>query len=247
MILSGHQPNYWPYPGYFGKIMNSDRFMYVTNVQFEKKSWQNRNRIKTSQGIILLSIPTLTKGRFDQFISDVEIDSNVRWKEKHYKSIISNYCKATYFSSYKDFIGDLYSRDWHRLMDICIYITNYILGELNIKTEILYDSDLAIEGSKTNMLVDMCKKAACDTYLSNIGSQSYVDLAIMKTKEIDHIYIDYVGKEYNQQFSDFVPFLSILDMLLNCGKDRTIEILSDQRSYRFSEKNALLPSALELL
>ena len=75
MILSGHQPNYWPYPGLIGKIMLSDSFVYVTKVQFEKKSWQKRNRIRTKEGWTYLQVPTITKGKFDQNICDVEIDN----------------------------------------------------------------------------------------------------------------------------------------------------------------------------
>ena len=107
MILSGHQPNYWPYPGLIGKIMKSDRFIYVTKVQFEKKSWQKRNRIRTKEGWTYINVPTVTKGKFDQNICDVEIDNTTDWRQKTMRSISLVYGKAPYYKDYKDFMEDL--------------------------------------------------------------------------------------------------------------------------------------------
>lgn len=112
MILSGHQPNYLPYPGLIGKILHSDKFIYVSNVQFEKKSWQNRNRIKGANGEIVLSVPVLTKGKFEQSISEVKINNKTSWESKHFSAIDLNYRKAPYYNTYIDFFRDLYSREW---------------------------------------------------------------------------------------------------------------------------------------
>jgi len=238
MILSGHQPNYWPYPGLVGKVLMSDKFIFVTKVQFDKKSWQNRNRIRVKDGWIWLTVPVLTKGKFDQNICDVEVNNeDANWMEKHYKSIELNYKKAPYFKLYRDFLADLYNREWKLLSDLDIYIMKFLLNELDIKTEILYDKDYNFEDKKTEFLVDMCKKTGCDTYLSNKGSQAYVDLDVFRNKGTNHIYIDYFGKEYRQQYYGFEPNLSILDMLLNCGRELTREILADKNNYKFSELN----------
>ena len=112
MVLSGHQPNYWPYPGLIGKIMLSDSFVYVTKVQFEKKSWQKRNRIRTKEGWNYIQVPTITKGKFDQNICEVEIDNNTDWREKTLKTIQLLYGKAPYFKEYYDFLVDLYGKEW---------------------------------------------------------------------------------------------------------------------------------------
>ena len=103
MILSGHQPNYLPYPGLFGKIMMSDKFIYVTKVQFNKKSWQNRNRIKTRDGWIWLTVPTLTKGKFVQDICDVKL--TMLWSGRKALSFhTSKLSRSTLFKDYKDFL-----------------------------------------------------------------------------------------------------------------------------------------------
>lgn len=237
MVLSGHQPNYWPYPGLIGKILKSDKFVYVTKVQFEKKSWQKRNRIRTKEGWTYIQVPTITKGKFEQNICDVRIDNNTDWKQKTLRSISLVYGKAPYYTQYKDFLEDLYSRDWELLMDMDIYIMNFLLKELKIDTEIFYDKDYSFKGSKTQMLVDMCKKLECDTYLSNLGSSAYVQICDFTNAGLNHRYIDYKGENYRQQFGGFEPGLSILDMLMNCGAEKTREIIDKDENYDYSELN----------
>lgn len=237
MLLSGHQPNYWPYPGLIGKIMKSDKFIYVTKVQFEKKSWQKRNRIRTKDGWIYIQVPTVTKGKFDQNICDVLIDNTTDWKEKTLKTISLVYGKTPYYNEYKDFLEDLYSRKWEYLSELDIHIMNFILNELGCKTEILYDKNYDFKGNKTDMLVDMCKKLECDTYLSNLGSSAYVNISTFTDAGLNHKYIDYKGETYKQQFYGFEQGMSILDMIMNCGKDMTKEIITKDENYSFSEIN----------
>jgi len=237
MILSGHQPNYWPYPGLIGKIMKSDCFMFVTKVQFEKKSWQKRNRVRTKEGWTYIQLPTITKGKMDQNICDVLINNNDGWREKNYKTIELLYGKAPFYKEYKDFLDDLYTKQWEKLMDIDIYIMQYLFKELDVKTKILYDRDYEFKGKKTDMLVDMCKQTGCDTYLSNLGSAAYVDISCFTDNGLNHQYINYTGTPYRQQFSGFEDGLTILDMLMNCGTEKTKEILLDDSNYKFSELN----------
>lgn len=235
MILSGHQPNYWPYPGLIGKIMLSDSFVYVTKVQFEKKSWQKRNRIRTKEGWTYLQVPTITKGKFDQNICDVEIDNNTDWREKTLKTIQLLYGKAPFYKDYEGFIQETYSKEWKYLSELNIHIMNFILKDLGAETKIYYDKDYDFQGAKTAMLVDMCKKTDCDTYLSNLGSSAYVQIPEFTEVGLHHQYINYVGTTYRQQFGGFEPGLSILDMLMNCGREKTREILLDKSFYEFSK------------
>lgn len=241
MILSGHQPNYLPYPGLIGKILHSDKFIYVSNVQLEKKSWQNRNRLKGANGEIVLSVPVLTKGKFNQKISETQINNGENWRQKHFGTISLNYKKAPYYKDYIDFFEDLYSKEWTSLNDLDIYIMNYVLHELNIKTEIFYDTDFDFKGSNNDLLVEMTKALNCDTYLSNKGSENYVDISAFTQNGLNHQYLDYKNVTYKQCYREFVPFLSIFDMLFNIGKEATYEIIADRNNYNFSELNERLP------
>lgn len=237
MVLTGHQPNYWPYPGLIGKIMRADKFLYVTNVQLEKKSWQMRNRIRTKEGWIYIGVPVLVKGKYQQKISETMIDNSDDWRGKTRRMIEIHYAKAPYYMKYRDFIDDLYRQSWLKLSDLDIYILNYILKELNVSTEILYDSDYDFDGRKTSMLVDCCKKLNCDTYMSNLGSASYVQIPEFNKEGIDHIYINYKPVTYRQRYRGFEPGLSILDMLMNCGNEQTRQILMDDGNFTFSGLN----------
>lgn len=240
MILSGHQPNYLPYPGLIGKIMMSDKFIYVTKVQFNKKSWQNRNRIKTRDGWIWLTVPTLTKGKYEQNICDVKINNNLEWKKKHWRSIVLNYKGAPFFKDYKDFFEDLYTKEWEYLSELDIHIMNFVLQELDVKTVILYDKDFEFVGNKTDLLVDMCNKTGCDTYLSNRGSEAYVEIESFEKAGIGHRYMEYIGVTYPQINGSFEPNLSIIDMLFNCGKEMTKDILTNMKNYKLSKLNEII-------
>ena len=245
MILSGHQPNYIPYPGLIGKILHSDKFIYVSNVQLEKKSWQNRNRIKGANGEIVLTVPVLTKGKFDQKISETMINNNENWGQKHYSSIQLNYKKAPFFNEYMPFFEDLYLKKWDSLNELDIYIMNYILKELDIKTEVYYDTDYSFQGKNNDLLVEMTKELECDTYLSNKGSENYVDISCFTSQGLNHRYLDYKSVSYIQLYKEFVPFLSIFDMLFNIGKEETYAIISNKDNYVFSELNERIVSENE--
>jgi len=237
MKLSGHQPNYLPYPGLIGKIMISDKFIYVTKVQFDKKSWQNRNKIKTNNGDMWLTVPTLTKGKFEQKICDVKINNDLNWKRKHLNSLKINYKDAKYFNTYISFFEELYLKDWEYLCDLDIVIMNFVLDELNVKTEILYDNNYEFFGNKTNFLINMCKKTNCTTYISNKGSEDYVNIECFTENKLNHIFVNYIGEEYEQCFGNFINNLSIVDMLFNCGPNKTRNILDNINNYQISELN----------
>jgi len=237
LILTVHQPNYWPYAGLIGKIMLGDKFIYLTKVQFEKTSWQNRNRLRTPDGWTYFTVPVFSSGKHEQKIYEVEIDNKTNWKEKHRKTIELNYFKAPYYKDYKDFITDLYSKNWLSLCELDIYITNFIFNDINISTQILYDKDYNFSGSKTELLVNMCKQNNCDTYYSNKGSQAYVNIDSFINNNLKHYFIEYIGVEYPQTYKGFENYLSILDLLMNCGKVATKNILANRNNYKISELN----------
>ena len=165
----------------------------------------------------------------------MEIDNATDWRKKTEKTIHLIYGKALYYQDYIDFIRETYEKEWKYLSDLDIYIMDFLLEHLGCDTKVYYDRDYDFQGSKTAMLVDMCKKLECDTYLSNLGSSAYVQISEFVEAGLHHQYIDYQGITYRQQFAGFEPGLSILDMLMNCGRDKTREILLDRSLYSFSE------------
>lgn len=125
-MITIHQPNYWAYPGLIGKIMRSDKFVYLTKVQFDRRSWQNRNRIRVEKGWNYITVPIDNKGKYEQLISETRVsnEENPRWREKHLNAIKFAYRKAKFYEKYKSFIEELYSRKWEKLAELDIYITN---------------------------------------------------------------------------------------------------------------------------
>ena len=220
--------------------MRSDKFLYLTKVQFDKSSWQSRNRIRVKEGWKYISVPVENKGKEGQRIAEVKISNITNWRNQHFNSIKFAYQKAPYFDEYFPFIKELYSRKWEKLQDIDIYITNFILAELDSSTEILYDKDFDFQGEKNELLINICHELGENKYMSNKGSENYVDIEKFNKNGIDHIYINYEGTQYQQVYSGFQGHLSVLDMLLNCGPEKTREIIMDDKNYSFSEWNQKL-------
>ena len=235
MILGAHQLNYLPYPGLISKINFVDKFIYLTKIQFEKKSWQSRNKIINGDKELLLSVPIKRNDFLN--IENIEINNETNWKKKHFKSIERNYKNSPFYQKYIIFFEDLFSQDWHKLSELNIYILNFIINELNIKTEIISDKNLKFTKKKSEFLIEMCDLTNSNTYISNLGSQRYVDLNLFIKKKINHYFIDYNEFLYPQHTKKFIPNLTIFDMLFFCGSQKTEKIIKDKNNLSISNKN----------
>src|SRR3989339_1677411 len=148
MLITGHQPNYLPYIGFFHKVSLADTLVIVDVVQYVKRGpfgWINRNRIRTPQGWIWLTVPVKTKGKFHQSIMETEIDNSTPWARKHLKSIERNYQNAPYFHKYFEFLQEIYQKQWLLLPELNEAIIRYIIGQLGIKTRIVKASQLGLD------------------------------------------------------------------------------------------------------
>ncbi|MDO8667844.1 MAG: WbqC family protein [bacterium] len=220
MILVAHQPEYLPYLGFFYKVKKADKFIFVDHVQFLEWSFQNRNKIRTGpgeNGWIWLTVPIRTKGKGFQKINEVMIDNSRYWGKKHWKSIYYSYKNALFFSKYKDFFEKIYSQKWERLVDLNETIIRYLFKELGIQIPIYKSSDYNINGRKNEMIINMCKELKADTFLSGPGGRQYIKEDKFKINRIDHKFSDFTHPVYHQQFEPFIPNLSIIDFLFNCG------------------------------
>jgi len=225
LMIAGHQPEYLPYIGFFNKLMLCAEFVVVDHVQFNKKTWQNRNRIRTAQGELLLTVPVLSKGSFEQAIGQVKINNNENWQKKNWQSIFLNYKKAPFFGAYKDFFEDLYSKKWEMLAELNEAIIRYIAGQLKIEKKIVKSSELGVTGQKTDLLIDLCKKLKADAYLSGAGGRTYVDDAKMRAEGIASRYTDFKHPVYKQLHDPFMPNMSAIDLLFNFGNEKSREII----------------------
>lgn len=231
MLVSGHQPCYIPWYGFFEKIAKSDVFAIHDVAQYEKGGYINRNQIKSSQGPLWLSIPILIKGNKNSLIKDLKIDNSQDWQRRHWKAIKMNYNKSEYFDKYYDFFGYIYNSNWEYLHELNMTIINFILEELNITTRLYFTSEMECRHQKkSDFVLSLCKELHADTYISGKLGKDYL---IERDFELEGIKIDYqeIRKiEYKQLFKDFIPNLSIIDILFNCGAERTEEIVKEERS-----------------
>ncbi len=228
MVISVHQPQYIPWLGYFDKIVRSGAFVFLDDVQYKAREYQNRNRIRTARGELWLTVPVLSKGLGLRNISEVLVDNASDWPRQHLQSIKTSYGHAEYFDRYFPFFENLYSRRWERLIDINIEVIKHFLGELGIATPLYYGSALGVTSKKTDRIIEICGKLGGDTYLSGSGGKDYLEDGKFAARGIKLLYQEFRHPVYRQQFmkdgGDFMPYLSIVDLVMNEGP-RSAEIL----------------------
>jgi hypothetical protein len=226
MIVAIHQPHYLPWLGYFYKILKSDVFVFLNNVQFEKGRFCNRNKIKTAHGPMWVTVPVLLKGLNFPLVSDVKVNNAEDWRKRHWKGICQNYARAPYFDSYAEAFAKIYEQTWEMLEDVNEATVKVALQSLNIEGKKLYKAtDLAVTGSSTELLINICKTLGADTYLSGLGgSVSYLDEARFREEGIKLHFYDFQHPSYHQTWGEFLPNMSIIDLLFNEG-DKSLDIL----------------------
>ena len=214
------QPSYLPWLGYFDQMCKSDVFVIYDDVQYDKNSWRNRNRIKTPQGWQWLTVPVLLKGRNFPLNRDVEINNDLPWQSKHLKSIIQNYRQARWFT---DFIGPLetvLTREWKFIIELNMEFLQLLKRKLGVETEIRMASELNIpKVGKTERLIEICRHFGADSFLEGDAGKNYIDESLFSNAGIRLEYQRYQHPIYRQLHGDFIPYLSVIDLLFNHGAE----------------------------
>ena len=223
------QPTYLPWMGYFDLMDQADVFVLLDSVQFDKRSWQQRNRIKSPNGELMLTVPVLTKGQFDQRICEVKVDASAHFYKEHFKSIRLNYAKAKYFKDYSQDLEKILSKSHGLLADMTIEIISWLRNELGIKTELVRSSTLNVDDVKTGLLVKICQAVGADEYLSPLKSRDYIGEGELFVKnKIKLLYHQYNHPQYTQLFGEFVSHLGAIDVLFNEG-NKSLSIIHSGR------------------
>jgi hypothetical protein len=235
MILSVMQPTYLPWLGYFDFIDSADRFVFLDNVQLDRTAWQIRNRIKSAQGELMLSVSISTPNRFDEtYINQTQFTPGHHWRKKHLKSIATNYRKSAYFDLVYSVIEELYSEEETYLSRFNIKVIEAFCQLMGIDTPRLVASELqGIEGVKDVRLTSLCKTLGCGQYLSPLGAMGYMEKASpggdLVKNGIELYYHQFVHPEYPQLYGGFVSHLSIIDALFNLGPEKTLSLMRSSR------------------
>jgi WbqC-like protein family len=216
MLVGIHQLHYLPWLRYVEKIARCDAFIVLDNIQYNKNGWQNRNRIKSSQGPQTLTVPIFSKDR--QRLDEVRIDSSRNWGKKHWRSIEQAYAKAPFFETYRSFLEETYARDWETLNDLNRHMLDEYIRLLGIETSIHYASELDVPGEATERLVNLIRAVGGDAYYSGaFALEAYLDEQVLEAAGIGLVLQQWESPEYPQLHGAYEPDLSIVDLMMNCG------------------------------
>jgi len=214
-----------PYPGFFHKVSHSDVLIVQDVTKFDER-FSNRNKIISSTEWTWLTVP-IKKNHKDYLLKDVQIFNDLKWNKIHRKKLESAYNKSNFFNKYKTDLNLILEQKWEMLLELNMAIIKKIFDWLKIKTKIIYESELGIEGEATNRLINICKVVNADVYLSGDMGHDYLNEELFKQNEIELKYQNYTPKQYDQILSrEFIPNLSIIDMLSNIGHEEVRKILN---------------------
>ena len=213
-IIAMHQPNYIPWAGYFYKIFVADIFVFLDDAQYTKNSFINRNRIKGPNGPQWLTVPV--KVKMGQYINQVNFADSL-WPTKHFKTFDACYKRSPYYGKYRDKLREIIETPYSNISDINVRLILQIAEWLNLSCKFYFSSDLSIDERSGKRLVQIVKKVGGNVYLSGWGGARYQDEQIFTDSNIVLQYYNFTPPVYTQLWEDFVPGLTVLDLLFNCG------------------------------
>ncbi|VAW49911.1 hypothetical protein MNBD_GAMMA04-25 [hydrothermal vent metagenome] len=233
------QPTYLPWSGYFNLIQSVDKFVFLDDVQFEKQSWQSRNRLAQNAQEMLLSIP-IKKHSLSSKINQITVNQQQSWQKKHVKSLRQAYAKSPYIedvlSALESIIIGLKDEEpKDRLIDYTIPIIKTLASLLGIKVEWYYSSDIFTKGKRSDKLIEICQFLNCNQYCSPIGSRGYIEEdGAFNSAGIDLVYQCFQPAPYVQATNTvFIPHLSVIDVIANVGLDEARDYIQKGTFERF--------------
>lgn len=231
MVITIHQPEHLPWLGFFNKIAKAEMFVILDNVQYEKNYFQNRNKILGTNGVQWVNIPISTKGHMEGTIAKTEISligNNAKWKDKYLRTIEQSYKKYPFYAEVFPILEQAITTNTNFFCDINIKIIKGFCEKLNIKPEYIRASALNVDGLKSKLILDICKKVNADTYIAGPSGRDYLDISSFVDAGITVKFNDYNHPVYPQRKTkEFVDHLSALDLFMNCGFEESKQIIMD--------------------
>lgn len=234
------QPTFFPWLGYFHLIDQADMFIFLDDVQLSKQSWQTRNRIKTKDGELILTVPVIHGKHKEQLIKDTVIHEYERFARKTIKTLEQNYSRAPHFEEPYHFLVNYFMS---YLNDEKVYLGAFnanlivsLAASMGLTTHKFYNlstriasGKIHVEGEKDHRLVSICKAFECTEYLSPQGSSAYLEHenpgGAFEGSGIKLEYQNYKHPEYPQLHGDFLPYMGIVDLLFNKGFKDAMEVV----------------------
>ncbi len=225
MIVSIMQPAYLPWLGYFHRLSLSDVHIILDSVPASKGDYFNRNRIRTANGWIWLTVPMHgNNDRMTQPIFELKANPLQRWAHKHWRSIENSYGRSPYFERYAPAIADVLSNPPESIEELCTRLLPVLLNAFDIHPQFVYSRDLDVAATKSDLVLQLCRRTEADTYVSGPFGRDYLDLAAFARERIAVRFHDYRHPSYTQAFAGFEPYMAAIDLLFNHGP-RSREVL----------------------
>ena len=232
MIVAIQQPEHLPWIGFFNKMIQCDLFVYLDNVQFKRRYFENRNRVKTSDGIKWLTVPVSSKGKFHQKIRDVLIDNWKPWKKKYKGLLELAYKKSSFWDDIKDIVFPCIEQEHSKLIDLNLSLIEKCKEYLQIETTTVLASSLEVDEFKgSDIILQICIKTHGATYISGPDGTDYLNHEDFDGNDVIVKYHDFNHPDYPQMHGQFTSHMSIIDLIANCGPE-SLKIL--QECYRVS-------------
>jgi len=217
MKIAVLQPGYMPWLGFFDQVNRAEAFVLYDDVQYTRSDWRSRNRVKGPDGAVWLTVPVLKKGRLGQTILEARIDTRSDWARKHRETLRVHYRKAPHFDRYWPMLEEGLQRSWESLAELDIFFIEGLKGALGIETPILRSSQLGVGGERSERLLALCRHLGADAYLTGDAAEDYLEPEPFEREGILLEYQRYEHPVYPQLYGEFVPYLSVVDLLFNCG------------------------------
>ena len=214
MIVTIHQPDFLPWLGFFDRWEKSDLYIILDDVQFLRRGWHHRDKIKNRDGAGWITVPVNKKGKYNQLIRDTKIDNSTDWRSKHLKAIEMNYKKAPNFEYYFNKIKNVYDNNHLLLIDLNIELLKFCASILQIETPFIFSSSFQETSKGTQRIVNLVKAVEGNVYLTGLGSRDYLDEALFNNEGIKVYWQEFNHPVYPQRNGNFKKMLSILDFLM---------------------------------
>ncbi len=223
MIVAIHQPCYLPWLGYLDRMIRSDIFVLLDHVQFERRNYQNRTLIRLEDEAKWLTVPVVQLSQkerlIDKRIDNPEGDGPRWWGPNHFQTLRYAYRKSPYFDPYAPALKEILERRWEKLVDLNQAMIDFLRDALDIRTPLVKSSELMVEGHRSELLLNVCKAVGADAFLGGMGgSRGYLDTDAFLREGVDVVWQEFTHPRYEQcGQATFIPGLSALDCLFNCG------------------------------
>jgi len=224
-----HQPDFMPYLGFFDRLLKADIYVVFDHVQYVRgtsRAWTSRDKIKTANGEKWFSLKT-RKAPYGAPINEIMLSDDDSWKCDHLNLFNENYRRADYYKEILPYVEDLYSQKCERMMDFNLASIKMLMKLFDINIETVISSSLHPQGKNNTLIVDVLQKLGEKCYLSGIGAHDYYDPAPYEAAGIQVIWQNFVHPIYKQQYEGFIPYLSSIDLLFNCGIDESRKIIRE--------------------